>query len=432
MDPLSIGGGCLALITSIASVTKGIYSFTKQVREAQSDLDAVTQELTSLRLVLELYVEDDANTNVAFPEALNKRLSAIVTNCQLVVRDIEACLAKYSSDSCGKKLSWVVSGQDDVSRLRRSIEAHKSALNLGLDMAALYLAKETRFEATEIRHNTTTIKQDTAQILQAIADLQARLPADSTKPNDFVLQRYLEELSAFTETDYNGLSTKQWPGSRNSGAPASIHSLPSSCSKDSLVEEDAKDPEQLSEGGIKVVCAASELLGHIPPVADRRLLVLFNGMTRRWSSDEVSQALDSIDSLLLRLASSDGQISSSETKRTMDPVAVLLFSVWRAESIQPDCSSMGLPALHQFGMKHGLEYPYHNIQFLSVSVGPLSKTVGHHDLCSQLTNALSPTLVLNMNKPGMKIRISNLDLARHLKGGITIVSRSSSNPCTIM
>lgn len=138
MDPLAIGGGGLALITTIVNVSKTIYSFVKQVRQTRTDLDAISRELSLSKLVLALLMEDDENENIKFPEALTWHICGIVANCQHVVGDIEDFLEKYKSDTRGRSVSWTLSSQDDMSKLRRSIEAHKSALDLGLNMLALY------------------------------------------------------------------------------------------------------------------------------------------------------------------------------------------------------------------------------------------------------------------------------------------------------
>ncbi|EMT61126.1 Chitin synthase A [Fusarium odoratissimum] len=87
-----------------------------------------------------------------------------------------------------------------MEKLRSSLEAHKSALELALDMISLSLTKDIKVDTTEIRNDTTAIKDDTALILQEIAQLQARLPDTVASPNDYILQKFLEHMATYTET----------------------------------------------------------------------------------------------------------------------------------------------------------------------------------------------------------------------------------------
>jgi hypothetical protein len=98
----------------------------------------VSRELLSLQTVLELIQEDVADDAAAFPETLERHVSAIVLNCNSVVTEIQDCITKHSSDNPLKaKTSWAINGQGDIAKLRLSLEAHKAALELALDMFAL-------------------------------------------------------------------------------------------------------------------------------------------------------------------------------------------------------------------------------------------------------------------------------------------------------
>ena len=112
--------------------------FVRDVRAARSDLDAVSRELLSLKTVLELIADDVAGPNSElFPETLKNQIAGIATNCSGVVTEIEQTLNKHESGRLGKAAQWVMSGKDDVAKLRLSLEAHKSALDIALDMVSL-------------------------------------------------------------------------------------------------------------------------------------------------------------------------------------------------------------------------------------------------------------------------------------------------------
>lgn len=138
MDPLSIASGCAGLVSAIGSLSFSIHAFVRTCREARSDLDGVSRELLSLQTVLELIQEDVADDAAAFPQTLERHVSGIVSNCNSVVTEIQECITKYSTDNRLKaKASWAINGQGDVAKLRSSLEAHKAALELALDMFAL-------------------------------------------------------------------------------------------------------------------------------------------------------------------------------------------------------------------------------------------------------------------------------------------------------
>jgi hypothetical protein len=54
-----------------------------------------------------------------------------------VLEEIEEKLKKHSGNMIDKAARWAINGQNDVAKLRSSLEAHKSALEIALDMVAL-------------------------------------------------------------------------------------------------------------------------------------------------------------------------------------------------------------------------------------------------------------------------------------------------------
>ncbi|UZP40090.1 hypothetical protein NXS19_007906 [Fusarium pseudograminearum] len=151
-------------------------------------------------IFLELIEEDAKDDTKPFPETIQRHVSGIVTNCGSVVVEIQTCITKYGDGKVRSKAAWVLNGQGDMGKLRSSLEAHKSALELALDMLTLSLTKDIKTDTTEIRNDTAAIKDDTAQILQEIVQLQARLPETAAAPNDFILQKFLEDMATYTET----------------------------------------------------------------------------------------------------------------------------------------------------------------------------------------------------------------------------------------
>jgi hypothetical protein len=136
MDPLSIATGCAALIGTIAKLSISISDFVKSARAARGDLDAISRELASLKTLLGL-LEEDAQDDSAFPEALRNNISGMVSNCFGVLAEIETLLKEYNAPGTAKSVKWAIDGSKDARKLRVSLETHKSALELALQMVSM-------------------------------------------------------------------------------------------------------------------------------------------------------------------------------------------------------------------------------------------------------------------------------------------------------
>ncbi|KAH7080021.1 hypothetical protein BKA63DRAFT_379606, partial [Paraphoma chrysanthemicola] len=183
MDPLSITTACVGLVANIGRCSVAITIFVRELRDARGDLAMISNELRSLEMVLVLLRDDFAKTSsYTLPSNLMKHLRAILKNCDEVVAEIETSLTKHRSSRLGVGGHWTLGGgKDDMHKYRSNLEAHKSALELALDVVNMSLSRETLRNTEDIRHNTAAlpaIKNDTMQILQEIARLRARLPND--------------------------------------------------------------------------------------------------------------------------------------------------------------------------------------------------------------------------------------------------------------
>lgn len=132
-DPLSIAAGCVALTATAAKLADTITRFVRDVRAARADLDGVSRELGSLKLIL-LTLEDefkDAESNKAVhvPGTLRKQIQDMVGNCQAVLVDINRLLEDQKTSRIGETSKWTLTGKSDVRKLQVSLEAHRSALD---------------------------------------------------------------------------------------------------------------------------------------------------------------------------------------------------------------------------------------------------------------------------------------------------------------
>jgi hypothetical protein len=139
MDPLSITTACFTLAATIGKVGIQVNDFCRQVRDARRDLDSVGRELGSLKTTLDIITDDAENPDCAIPPYLEKQILGIVTNCSDVVEQIQKLLEKFAGNGLKNKMRWAVDGRGDMDKLRMSLEAHKSALELALELITLYV-----------------------------------------------------------------------------------------------------------------------------------------------------------------------------------------------------------------------------------------------------------------------------------------------------
>ena len=141
MDPITITISALSLTKTITNTTINIRTFIKAVRESRADLDAISRELSSIEIVLDLLADDaksEATKMLGIPQQLRDQVLGIIENCRSVVWQIDDLLAKYTADSKRRKIQWTIEGQADMGKYRSLLEAHKSTLDIAMDMMARY------------------------------------------------------------------------------------------------------------------------------------------------------------------------------------------------------------------------------------------------------------------------------------------------------
>jgi Fungal N-terminal domain of STAND proteins len=139
MDPITLITGCVGTAVTIQKLLLSIASFISDVRSARGDLDTVSRELHSLKSILDLLKDDlDSNSGVKLPDTLVRQVKGIVTNCNGVVENIARVLQKHEGNKSYKAAQWALWGRSDVEKLQTTLEAHKSALDIALDMIQLY------------------------------------------------------------------------------------------------------------------------------------------------------------------------------------------------------------------------------------------------------------------------------------------------------
>jgi hypothetical protein len=207
MDPLSISTACVSLIATLGRILPQIASFISDVGDARRDLDAVSRELHSLSLSL-ANLRDDS-TKIKYPEGSRRTLITVLGNCDHVTKEIEALLNKMASGNIGRGMQWTIYGQDDMNKLRSRLEAHKSAIDIALDMVSIQLISAVKDDTKAIKQNTaqiSEIRQDTADLLQQLASLRIQIAELERHDGGqgIILQRFLDESTSYAETVTNG------------------------------------------------------------------------------------------------------------------------------------------------------------------------------------------------------------------------------------
>lgn len=134
---LAITVACASLISGIVTLTQQIATFVSQVRSSRKDIDAVSRELSSLALCLEALRDD--SSKISFPESLQQNLVGILRNCDDVTKEMQDLLTKLSQESLRTGVQWSMLARDEMNKLRSRLEAHKSAIDIALEMISMYV-----------------------------------------------------------------------------------------------------------------------------------------------------------------------------------------------------------------------------------------------------------------------------------------------------
>jgi hypothetical protein len=147
MDPISITTGCLSLMTCASHTITSLNSFVRDFRSARQELDGVKRELVSLESVVtflredceakekrEIYTDKDDSDNF-IPESLRTHVTNILRNCITVIQDIDEWIEDHKKAPLGAALLWTKGGgRGRVMKLRSTLEAHRGALDIALEL----------------------------------------------------------------------------------------------------------------------------------------------------------------------------------------------------------------------------------------------------------------------------------------------------------
>src|SRR5436305_11415795 len=134
---LAITVACASLISSIGTLSKQIVAFVSDIRDARKDMDAVSRELSSLSLCLEGLRDD--SSKIQLPESLQQNLVGVLRNCDDVTKEMQDLLTNLLRESLRTGVQWSMLARDEMNKLRSRLEAHKSAIDIALEMISIYV-----------------------------------------------------------------------------------------------------------------------------------------------------------------------------------------------------------------------------------------------------------------------------------------------------
>lgn len=133
MDPLSITTTCFSLAGAIVKTSKAIAAFSRDAKDAQKDLAQLSGELDALQPILSMVAGHMASSaGKSVPASVLQELGTVLDGCKLSVKDIESNIERYRGQKVWASTKWALYGEEDMDKLRGTLERYKSALGIGL------------------------------------------------------------------------------------------------------------------------------------------------------------------------------------------------------------------------------------------------------------------------------------------------------------
>ncbi|KAH6880800.1 hypothetical protein B0T10DRAFT_565532 [Thelonectria olida] len=203
MDPLSIVGTSFALAGSIAKTAMVLTKFSGDFRDSRDDLMRISSELQAIATILDPLTRVlSRSLKGGLPQSLIEQVDNTLTGCVSAVAQVEAHVEKYQHDKIWTKTKWVVFGQEDMQKLRESLEVYKMALNIGLQAISLNLGQDIKDDTEVLRAHVETVKFNTDEILARIETIRQTGPSfqSNSKVNEWI--ENMAVLSTYAESTY--------------------------------------------------------------------------------------------------------------------------------------------------------------------------------------------------------------------------------------
>ncbi|OHE94074.1 hypothetical protein CORC01_10649 [Colletotrichum orchidophilum] len=92
-----------------------------------------------------------------------------MTNCNSVVAELAALLERYRGGGMNSSARWALSGKKESAKIRGSLEAHKGALALVVEVTTLHMAAAAATDIGKVAVDSSLIKGHTMRIIEQLA-----------------------------------------------------------------------------------------------------------------------------------------------------------------------------------------------------------------------------------------------------------------------
>lgn len=198
MDPLSIAAACVGLLSGLTTLSTKIRSLTIDARNTNKEVNALQSELDSFQRSLSVFYGSGLADN--YPDHLRTDLDTIIRQCRYVVDEIDSLLDKVSSGSLSQQVHWSFTVRDEVLRLHRNLEGHKSAITIAIAFASMSMNRGIKSDTSSIRSKAARIPEIQGQLAAVLEAVHALNNRDSSQRPHLspAMQRFLQE--AYTES----------------------------------------------------------------------------------------------------------------------------------------------------------------------------------------------------------------------------------------
>ncbi|KAJ9145492.1 WD40 repeat-like-containing domain [Pleurostoma richardsiae] len=198
-----------ALLTALSSAGDTITRFVRYARAAHVDLVTLTRELSELRLTLELLRADTEHV----PSELHPRIAGVLRSCEAVTGRIDAILAACWSGTPGElgKSAWGANDKSAVGALKTSLQLHREALGLSLEVANLTSRKDNIAFVTGAEDGAEEFKIEADRVLVETTLLQRLVPQTDDSDSGLVssIHQYLNDVVVYVKQVGSTVSTEQ-------------------------------------------------------------------------------------------------------------------------------------------------------------------------------------------------------------------------------
>lgn len=203
MDPVSITVACVGLLSGLTTISTKIRNLTIDASNTAKEVTALQTELDSLQRSLALFYGGGLADR--YPEHLRTDLEKIIRECKFVVDEIDRLLDRMTPNGFPQRLQWSLSTRDEVLRLHRSLEGHKSAISIAIAFASMSMNCGIKSDTSSIRSKAAKIPEIQSQLAAVLDAIQSLCEEEPSQKAELGLsmQRFLHE--AYVESIAGGL-----------------------------------------------------------------------------------------------------------------------------------------------------------------------------------------------------------------------------------